>query len=271
MHARPICTFLASTALLAFALAPPRAEAGSGARFSVRVSSAVVESSVAGEVTIVNRGKDVLAVDAIDVALEALLPAHAIPDGMERGTRRGAWTLARLSLAPPAPIAPRTIARIPFRFALCEAVPPPESLFLRGATVVRAGERSVDARSRKLDAPASLACATCGDGVAEGAELCDGGPCCSESCEPITEGVACGGSCDATACATCKDGCSDGEACATACWEGFLQCLAGCTSTYCAPFCQVDYGRCVQHCPADVGCASGCETASGCGAGCSEP
>jgi len=268
MHARPIRFLLASTALLALALAPPRADAGSGPRFAVRVSSAVDDGSLAGEVTIVNRGKDVLAVDAIDVTLEALLPAQAAPDGMERSTRRGAWTVARLSLTPPAPIAPRTIARIPFRFALCATTPPPEARFLRSATVVRSGERSVDARSRKSGAPAALACATCGDGVVEGAELCDGGPCCSESCEPITQGVACGGSCDTAACATCKDGCSDGEACAAACWEGFTQCLAGCTSTYCAPFCQVDHGRCVQHCAADGGCASGCEAASGCGAGC---
>jgi len=271
MPARPIRFILAATALVALALAPPCVQAGSGPRFSVRVTSAVDGSSVAGDVTIVNRGKDVLAVDAIEVALEALLPVDATPDGMERGTRRGAWTLARVSLAPPAPIAPRTTARLPFRFALCDATPPPETRFLRSATVVRSGERTVAARSRKSAAPASLACATCGDGVVEGAEVCDGDACCSESCQPITEGVACGGSCDAPACATCKDGCSNGEACAAACWEGFLQCLGGCTSTYCAPFCQVDYGRCAAACPADGGCASGCETASGCGAGCTEP
>lgn len=37
--------------------------------------------------------------------------------------------------------------------------------------------------------------------------------------------------------------------CADNCWSGFLSCVNGCTSTYCAPFCQVDLGRCLDFCP----------------------
>jgi len=37
--------------------------------------------------------------------------------------------------------------------------------------------------------------------------------------------------------------------CADNCWASFFACLDGCTSTYCAPFCQVDLGRCLDACP----------------------
>src|SRR5262249_35420098 len=39
------------------------------------------------------------------------------------------------------------------------------------------------------------------------------------------------------------------SSCADRCWTAFFGCLDGCTSTYCAPFCQVDLGRCLDFCP----------------------
>ncbi len=38
--------------------------------------------------------------------------------------------------------------------------------------------------------------------------------------------------------------------CEDRCWNAFLSCLSHCTTTYCAPFCQVDLGRCFDFCPA---------------------
>ena len=37
--------------------------------------------------------------------------------------------------------------------------------------------------------------------------------------------------------------------CDDGCWTSFFGCLNGCTSTYCAPFCQFDLGRCLDACP----------------------
>lgn len=42
---------------------------------------------------------------------------------------------------------------------------------------------------------------------------------------------------------------SDPVSCEDGCWIGFLACVNGCTSTYCAPFCQVDLGYCLDACP----------------------
>jgi len=53
------------------------------------------------------------------------------------------------------------------------------------------------------------------------------------------------GSCDANPCAPV----GPPPSCVDDCWSGFFACLGGCTSTYCAPFCQVDLGRCVESCP----------------------
>lgn len=99
--------------------------------------------------------------------------------------------------------------------------------------------------------------------------------CTTDSCNAAT---GCGFSpaaatceaCDATQCTDCKANCeTTSQACATGCWEGFSSCLAGCTSTYCAPFCQVDLGRCLESCPATAACQSACESGNGCGTGCS--
>jgi len=72
---------------------------------------------------------------------------------------------------------------------------------------------------------------------------------CSISTQP--QCLAAGGSvidassCDANACAPV----APPPSCADNCWSGFFACLGGCTSTYCAPFCQVDLGRCLDSCP----------------------
>ena len=50
-----------------------------------------------------------------------------------------------------------------------------------------------------------------------------------------------------------------------------MSCLSHCTTTYCAPFCQVDLGRCITNCPAVDGCQATCETGNGCAPGCVDP
>jgi len=78
--------------------------------------------------------------------------------------------------------------------------------------------------------------------------------------------------CDADECLVCQDICtSDDQQCTTRCWNGFWSCLSGCTSTYCAPFCQVDLGRCLDACADPDVCRSSCETGNGCTAGCNAP
>jgi len=48
---------------------------------------------------------------------------------------------------------------------------------------------------------------------------------------------------------SCLDVPPPNATCADNCWSGFFQCLDGCTTTYCAPFCQVDLGACLNTCP----------------------
>jgi hypothetical protein len=77
---------------------------------------------------------------------------------------------------------------------------------------------------------------------------CNGPGECSLSTQPLC--LAGGGSvieaasCDDNPCAPVGP-----PSCAENCWSGFLSCVNGCTSTYCAPFCQVDLGRCLDFCP----------------------
>lgn len=75
--------------------------------------------------------------------------------------------------------------------------------------------------------------------------------------------------CDAAECAACGVACDTAaEQCASNCWSGFWSCLNGCTTTYCAPFCQVDLGRCLESCPAMAICRSDCDAGNGCAAAC---
>jgi hypothetical protein len=105
----------------------------------------------------------------------------------------------------------------------------------------------------------------CDDFMSCTADRCDAATGCSFS----SAGATCE-ACDAAQCSDCSARCDTvNQNCVTACWEGFSSCLAGCTSTYCAPFCQVDLGRCLESCPTTVACQSACESGNGCGTGCS--
>jgi len=85
-------------------------------------------------------------------------------------------------------------------------------------------------------------------------------------------GPAAAEECDTAECGTCSAACTTAATgCTTSCWQGFTACLGGCTTTYCAPFCQADYGQCVASCPAEAPCAAACDAANGCGVACSEP
>lgn len=80
--------------------------------------------------------------------------------------------------------------------------------------------------------------------------------------------------CDAGECATCRTQCTaDEDACMGGCWLGFTQCLNGCGNmTYCAAFCQVDFGTCANACaPAGDACEAACDAGNGCSAGCASP
>lgn len=99
--------------------------------------------------------------------------------------------------------------------------------------------------------------------------------CTQDTCNPatgcsFTRAATCG-ACDASQCADCSGRCqTQHDDCAAGCWAGFMACLDGCsTQTYCAPFCQVDLGRCLGSCPTTEACRSACETGNGCGTGCS--
>src|SRR5262245_60772296 len=73
------------------------------------------------------------------------------------------------------------------------------------------------------------------------------------------------GACDSASCNTCRAGCTaTTTACTDGCWQGFLSCLSHCTTDFCAPFCQVDYGRCFAACPTEAPCFADCDAASGC-------
>ena len=119
----------------------------------------------------------------------------------------------------------------------------------------------------------------CSGGTCTGSPLgCDDGDACTEdSCDPgsgcVHTGIAGCGTCDATACNQCKTSCTDGDpsTCESNCWTSFFACLDGCHTTYCAPFCQVDLGRCIDFCPAETPCSTACEVDNGCGPGCTEP
>lgn len=108
-------------------------------------------------------------------------------------------------------------------------------------------------------------CLAAGGSVID-AESCDADPCtptpppdpevacclAADACVIDTESgcVTAGGSVsDASSCADNPCAPVGPPSCADNCWSGFLSCVNGCTSTYCAPFCQVDLGRCLDFCP----------------------
>jgi len=102
-------------------------------------------------------------------------------------------------------------------------------------------------------------------------KTCTSDSCTEESACTHTSTPTCD-ACDAEECVVCQDACTtSNEECTTTCWNRFWSCLAGCTTTYCAPFCQVDLGACLNACPDVAVCQSSCETGNGCGVGCSAP
>lgn len=127
------------------------------------------------------------------------------------------------------------------------------------------------------DGDACTSSDTCSAGSCGGSSLScdDGDPCSEDSCDPATgcghETLPMCGSCDVPACTTCQGGCPAETECANGCWASFMACLDGCTSTYCAPFCQVDLGRCFEFCPSDPACTSACESDNACAPGCTAP
>lgn len=98
--------------------------------------------------------------------------------------------------------------------------------------------------------------------------------CTSDSCEAATgcdHGSTRCDACDAGECAACSDACDvSNDACGQGCWASFLSCLNHCTTTYCAPFCQVDLGRCLDACPAPETCKASCEAGNACAPACTD-
>jgi hypothetical protein len=127
------------------------------------------------------------------------------------------------------------------------------------------------------DGDACTSSDVCSAGSCDGsATSCDDGdPCTDDSCDAASgcehERLPMCGSCDVTGCTTCQNGCELEATCESACWASFMACLNGCTSIYCAPFCQVDFGRCMDFCPPDPSCASTCESDHACAPGCTAP
>src|SRR5262249_200565 len=75
--------------------------------------------------------------------------------------------------------------------------------------------------------------------------------------------------CQASACTACRDQCAtSAQPCTDGGWSGFGSCLDPSTTPYCAPFCQVDLGRCLAACPVAERCQADCDAASGCGTAC---
>ena len=97
-------------------------------------------------------------------------------------------------------------------------------------------------------------------------DACDETTGCSHTPTPTCD------ACDGQECVVCGDECDVAhDLCEGGCWNAFFACLNGCTTTYCAPFCQVDLGRCIAACPAAADCRNECETGNGCTAGCAAP
>jgi len=116
----------------------------------------------------------------------------------------------------------------------------------------------------------SCAAGACGGGATVDCD--DHNACTADQCDAVS-GCAHipvdGCVCDAATCGACSTQCdATGGGCADACLSGFTACLAGCTQTYCAAFCQADYGSCLGTCPVVGPCRASCEASAGCGAGC---
>jgi hypothetical protein len=95
---------------------------------------------------------------------------------------------------------------------------------------------------------------------------------CDEDNECTHASTATCDTCDGDECVVCQDECTNSDQqCTTTCWNRFWSCLSGCTTTYCAPFCQVNLGNCLDACPDADACRSSCETGNGCAVGCSAP
>ncbi len=108
---------------------------------------------------------------------------------------------------------------------------------------------------------------SCDDNRACTSDACVVGTGCTHTQTPVCD------TCHAGDCSTCRTQCAaDGAACSDGCWSGFLACLNGCGNlTYCAAFCQADFGQCVSACPSESACNAACDAGNGCGAGCTVP
>lgn len=106
----------------------------------------------------------------------------------------------------------------------------------------------------------------CNDHQACTDDLCEEVNACTHTATPTCE------TCHAEECVVCQQECTNTVTrCRDSCWGVFGTCLDGCTTTYCAPFCQVSLGQCLNACPDQDPCWSACESGNGCGLGCIQP
>jgi hypothetical protein len=309
-------------AILAIALGVTSASAAVAfaGPLSVRATAAITGTEVKGDLSVTNRGRTVVTLEEIAAVLEVQLPAGGSGTSLPPGSRRGYFRLAEIAVDASGPLQPRQTVVVPYATSLCGVESVAAAKSLRVAASARSGESVARGQSKKIaPPPAPVDCSECGNGVVEAGEACDGGDCCTSSCDLAVDGTSCAdgdactssdvcsggscagstvscddgdpcsadscdstsgcehetlpmcGSCDVAACTACQNGCPLETTCESACWASFMSCLSGCTSIYCAPFCQVDFGRCMDFCPPDPACSSTCESDNACAAGCTAP
>lgn len=302
-----LSSILSTVLALALVCSPTRAGAvapPSPPRILVTKTATVTGTVIHGSISITNIGKSEVTITSIEDALEARFPKNVPPPLLEPSATQGWFLVATTSLPLPGPIPPHGAVDIPYSVDTCDSNIEnfDGAKYMRNVVVVTAVSsgsqktRVVLARTPRFAPPSREHCPTCGNGIVEANEQCDGGACCSTACQLEPNGAECSdgnsctvgdscvngqcvsgalqgcGTCDTEGCTVCVATCATNRAqCLQSCWDGFLSCINGCTTTYCAPFCQADLSRCLASCPTEAACRSACETTTGCANGCTQP
>ncbi len=214
-----IIVFLLAATYVLVVLSVNWVHAAGGSSLSVSKTATVAGTVVSGVITITNTSKTKVTIATIDDTLEVRFPSDVQPLPLVPSATAGWFLVTTVSLPKPAPIASGGKVMIPYSINVCDSTVEryPGAKDMRNVVVVTTAAsgtraaRSFLARSPNFPLPLQNMCPVCGNGIIEGAELCDGGACCLATCQPVTNGTACS---DGNACTrmdTCQAGVCSGS------------------------------------------------------------
>jgi hypothetical protein len=199
----------------ALVLSAQWAHAKGSASLTVTKTAAVTGTVVSGVITITNTTQKPVAIASMSDSLEVRYPADVPPPPLVPSSNAGYFLVTTVILPVPAsPIPALGTITIPYSIDVCGRTVEnyPGAKDMRNSvvvTVAASGTQNAQvilARSPNFPLPSKSACPVCGNGRVEVGELCDGGSCCTATCQPLANGSSCS---DGNGC-TLTDQCQNG-------------------------------------------------------------